>query len=408
MRNLLFLLTLIVTTIGSAQNSNIVSQWRGNARDGIYDDTGLLKTWPEGGPEMLWSFEGLGAGHGSVAFSHDKIFVLGMPDTTGVLYAFDFGGKLLWKREYGPEWHTNYTGTRSTPTVVGNLLYFMSGMGVVYCYNEKSGEKVWSVDVLQTFGAENITWGMTESLLIDGDQLFCTPGGKEHNVVSLNRFTGKTIWTSPGMGEQAAYCSPIIINHNGTKLIITVTVQSIIGIDADTGQFYWSIPQKQGHKINANTPVYWQKKVFYSGDYATEDNGLVSLALSDNGKSAKVIWRNQKFTNLMGSIILKDGFILGSEYRKKGWSVIDATSGEVVNKSELLGSGVVIWADNRYYGYTEDGRMSLIDAGPINFNIMGSFAVPLGTDQHWAHPVIHNKKLYVRHGSALMVYNIKE
>ncbi len=407
MQNLFLTIFIIIATNAISQNHEIKSQWRGVSRNGIYHDKNLLKSWPESGPELAWSFEGLGAGHGSVAIANDKIFVLGMPDTTGVIYAFDLkNGNLLWQKEYGTEWHLNFKGTRSTPTVVDNLVYFMSGQGVVFCYDGKTGEKVWSVDILKTFGAENIKWGITESLVIDGVQLFCTPGGSRHNVVSLNRFTGNTIWTSPAMGELSAYCSPLLINHNGTKLLVTATIESIICIDAVTGDFYWSIPQKQGHKINANTPVYWRNNIYFSGDYAPEDNGLVAISLSNDGRKAQVLWRNQKYTNLMGSIILKNGFIIGSEYKKKGWSVIDATTGELIKKIEQLGSGVVIWADDRYYGYTEDGKMYLIDAGLNHFNIVGSFSVPLGTDQHWSHPVIHNKMLYVRHGNALMVYKI--
>jgi len=403
---LFMILANLITACG--QKTELISQWRGPNRDGIYRDSVLLKSWPETGPEMVWSFEGLGAGHGSVGFSPDKVFVLGMPDTTGVLYAFDYFGNLLWSKEYGTEWYKNYTGPRSTPTVVGNLVYFVSGQGVAYCYDERTGELVWSVDLLKTFDAENIQWGIAESVLIDGDHVICTPGGKVHNVVALNRFTGKTVWTSPAMGEQSAYCSPTLINHNGTRLFITKTAESVFALNPDNGHMYWSVPQKQRHKIHSNTPVYWEGRVFCSSENAPEDNGLVSLLLSEDGKTATIEWRNEQYTNLMGGIILKDGYIYGSEYRERGWSVTHAFTGEVVHTSDTLGTGVVIWADDRFYCYTEDGKMSLVDAGPQHFNIISSFYVPLGTDQHWAHPVIHGKRLYIRHGNALMVYDIED
>lgn len=408
MRIFAFFLLLMGITTACGQTTDVLSQWRGPSRDGMYTCTHLMKTWPAEGPEMLWSFEGLGAGHGSVAFSQDKILVLGMPDTTGVLYAFDFSGKLLWKKPYGTEWYQNYTGTRSTPTVVGHLVYFMSGQGVVYCFDERSGNEVWSVDLLNTFDAENIQWGVTESLLIDGDQLFCTPGGKEHNIVSLNRFTGKVNWSAPGLGEQSAYCSPILAEHNGTRLLITMTAESILALDPDTGELFWHIPQKQRNKIHANSPVYYNGRVYCSSENAPEDNGLVCILLSEDGKSAQIEWRNQQFTNLMGGIVVKDGHIYGSEYRKKGWSVINAMTGEVSHTMDALGTGVVIWADDRFYCYKEEGTVTLADAGPGHFELKGSFKVPLGTDQHWAHPVIHDRKLYIRHGDALMVYDIAD
>jgi len=210
----------LIESQSNLNQGNIISQWKGPSRNGIYPDKNLLKKWPEKGPDLLWAYEGLGSGHGNAGFSQDKMFVLGMPDSTGILYAFDFKGKLLWQRMYGPEWHTNYIGPRSTPTVAGNLVYFESGEGVVYCYNGDSGEKVWEVDLLKKFNAKNVEWGKAESLLIDGKRLICTPGGTKNNIVALDRFTGETIWTSPGSGEAAAYCSPILIETNGQRLIV--------------------------------------------------------------------------------------------------------------------------------------------------------------------------------------------
>ena len=408
MKTLICLFLLLGTFSAFSGNNEVYSQWRGPSRDGIYTCTGLMKAWPTDGPRLLWSFEGLGAGHGSVSFSQDKILVLGMPDTTGVLYAFDFAGNLLWKKPYGTEWHRNYTGTRSTPTVVNHHVYFMSGQGIVYCFDERNGNEVWSVDLLKAFDAENIQWGMAESLLVDGDQLICTPGGKEHNVVSLDRFTGKVIWTSPGRGEPSAYCSPVLVNHKGNRLLITMTAESILALNPDNGRLYWHIPQKQRNRIHSNTPVYSNGRIICSSENAPEDNGLVSIILSGDGKTASVEWRNQKFTNLMGGVVVMNDYIIGSEYRKRGWSIISSSSGEIMHKSDTLGNGVVIWADDRFYCYTEDGVMALVDAGPGQFNLKGSFEVPLGTDQHWAHPVIHDRRLYIRHGDAMMVYDIAE
>lgn len=293
-----------------------VLQWRGPHRNGIYSEGGLLKKWPEKGPDLIWSYEGLGAGHGNVGFGKDKIFILGMPDTTGVLYAFDYKGKLLWKRDYGTEWYVNYTGPRSTPVVIDNYVYFQSGKGIVFCYHANTGELLWSVDILKRYGAKNITWGMAESLLIVDDHLYCTPGGVENNIVAMNRFTGETIWTSPGNRQPAAYCSPVLVKHNKTTLLVTMTAESIVGVDAVTGMFYWQVPQFQGNKIHANTPVYANGVIYCSSDNAKTNCGIVALKLSPDGKSVTPLWRNEGFKNLMGGIIVKDGYIYGSMYRK--------------------------------------------------------------------------------------------
>ena len=400
-------ITLLLFTITLSVDNEKISQWRGPNRDGKYLDKNLLKKWPEDGPKMLWSFEGLGEGHGNVGIGRDKLFVCGMPDSIGFLYAFDLDGHLLWKKKYGLEWYKNYTGARSTPAVVGDLVYFESGQGVVYCYNGDTGDLVWSIDLLKKFEANNIKWGMAESLLIEGDIIYCTPGGKKHNVVALNRYTGKIIWTSLGNRQPAAYCSPILINHNGTRLIVTMTASSIIGVDAYSGETYWAIEQRQRHQIHANTPVYFQGRILCSSSSdLTDVDGTVMLELSQNGKEANVVWRNVDFTNLMGGVILKDGYIYGAKYRRSDWYCVNWQTGETKYISNALGGGVIIYADGLFYCYSDRGEMALVQANEHEFEVISKFNVPLGTMQHWAHPVIENGILYIRHGNALMVYDI--
>jgi outer membrane protein assembly factor BamB len=403
-----YLFLCFLTIILSNDLNGQVLQWRGPNRNGIYPETGLLKKWPEKGPEMLWSFDGLGSGHGSVGIGRDKIFVLGMPDKSGIIYSFNFKGILLWKREYGPEWYENYTGPRSTPVVIEDLVYFESGHGTVFCYNTNTGERIWSVDLLKKFDAKNITWGMAESLLISGNYLYCTPGGKENNIVSLNRFTGETIWTSQGNRQPAAYCSPVLIKHNNTSLIVTMTAESIIGVDAITGQLYWQVPQLQRNKIHANTPVYSDGMIYCSSETAETNSGLVALKLSIDGKSVTVKWRNESFRNLMGGIIVKDGHIYGSIYRKNLWCCLSASDGKILYSSDKLGDGNIIMADGKFYCYSEKGEMALVSATPASFDVISKFQVPMGTDQPWSHPVIYQGLLYLRHGNALMVYRLKQ
>lgn len=404
-KNIFYL--IVVAFLFSSIEPEKISQWRGPNRDGKYPDTNLLKQWPESGPDLLWSFEGLGEGHGNVGIGKNKLFVCGMPDSIGVLYSFNLKGDLLWQKEYGLEWYKNYTGSRSTPTVVGDLVYFESGQGVVFCYDANSGDLIWSIDLLRKFNAENIQWGMAESLLVDGNTLYCTPGGSESNIVALNRFTGETIWTSPGNRQPAAYCSPILVEHNNTRLIVTMTDESVIGLDAETGEYYWSIEQQQGNKIHANSPVYYDGKILCSSAFArSEYCGTVQIQLSEDGKKADVVWRRKEITNLMGGIILNDGFIFGSLYKKSDWYCQNWETGKTEYISKDLSSGVVVYADGLFYCYSQKGEMALVDADQHEFKIISSFDVPLGTNQHWAHPVINNGRMYIRHGNALMAYDI--
>lgn len=400
------LICMLTTLCGCSPPADAQSEWRGPSREGIYYEKGLLDRWPDEGPDLIWSYEGLGQGHSSAAVGNGRVYINGMPDTLGVLYCFDLDGKLLWQKVYGEEWHVNYTGTRSTPVLAEQLLYLISGTGVLFCFDAVTGNIRWQVDVLDRFDAENITWGITENLLIDGDHLICTPGGKQHNVVALNRFTGETVWTTPGFGELSAYCSPIMVRHNQSRLIVTMTANSVIGLDAETGEMYWRAEQMQVNKIHANPPVYSDGVIYCSSASAPASSGLLALRLSDNGRKVQQLWRNESFQNLMGGIIVKDGVIFGSAYRKNEWYAIDPADGSKTLLTKDFGGGVITYADGLFYLYSEAGEVALAAMDKDSFEFRGRFRVPLGTDQHWAHPVIHNRRMYIRHGDALMVYDV--
>jgi outer membrane protein assembly factor BamB len=247
---------------------------------------------------------------------------------------------------------------------------------------------------------------MTESLLLDGDNIICTPGGEKHNVVALNRFTGETVWASPGYGEPAAYCSPVLVEHNKARLVVAMTATSIIGIDARTGEMYWRAEQRQRNKIHANTPVYSDGVIYCSSASAPENSGTLALRLSDDGKQVEPLWRNESLQNLMGGIVLNNGYIFGSTYRTSDWYAVDISNGKDTLLTQDFTGGAIVLADGLFYLYSESGEVALVKMDNETFNVRGRFSVPLGTDQHWAHPVIHNKRLYIRHGDALMVYDV--
>ena len=406
-----FLAICLVVLLSTFTFTSAQSQWRGPNHDGIYPDINLLKSWPAEGPKMLWSFEGLGTGMGSVAVSKEKLFVTGIPDTLtaeGFLFSFDTRGNLLWKKSYGKDWTGIFPGARSTPTIVDDLIYLENGIGSVICMKTENGAKVWSIDFFRDLQCDSVQFGFSESLLISGDTLFCTPGGKTNNVMALNRFTGKKIWGSPAYGEQATYTSPILINHNGKRLLVNLTASSIIGLDAETGELYWRVHQFQDNKIHSNTPHYFDGKILVSSASRKDSSGLVLLQLSPDGKKADIVWRNKEFINLMEGFIVRDGYLYGPGYLQPKWFCIDLKTGLTKYIARELGGGPVIYADGLFYCYAEkDGEMALAEGSPEKFTILSKFKVPLGTAQHWGHPVIADGKLYLRHNEALMVYDLK-
>ena len=394
----------LISSVFAADN---FSQWRGPDRDGKYPDKNLLKKWPDKGPELLWQIDNIGEGHSSVAVANNLVYVAGMINKEGFLHCFDLNGKLLWKSSYGAEWFKSYPGSRSIPTIKGNNLYLISGRGRVVCFDALSGKERWAVEMLEKFKAENIEWGIAESPLVDGDRVICTPGGPSENIVALNRFTGETVWTSKGNGDLSAYCSPLLVEHNGTRLIVTMTAESILGIDAENGKVYWRVPQRQEYGIHADTPLYHKGKIFcISG--SDNSSGAVVLELSADGKQVNEVWRHTKADNLIGGVILHDGYIYGSRYDKDEWFCVDWNTGKIQYISEAIGGGSIIFADGLFYCYSERGMLGLVDANADKFEVISSFKIKSGKGPHWAHPVINRGRLYIRHGGSILVFDIND
>jgi len=206
-----FLIMIMISTWITSASPQEATRWRGPSADGSYPDKGLLKNWPENGPEILWSFEQLGVGFASPTFYGGYIYIPTMLGDQGYIFKLDMSGKLVWKAKYGTEYTDRYPGTRSSVTVAGDLLYMLSGIGKLVCMNTKDGSVRWSKELTRDFDGVINRYGYNETIVVDGDRLYATPGGKKNNVVALNRFTGSLIWTCPGKGEKAAYCTPQLI-----------------------------------------------------------------------------------------------------------------------------------------------------------------------------------------------------
>lgn len=398
---LLFLVTFCINLYLGAQTFN---SWRGPGRDGKYPETGLLKQWPEHGPKMLWAYEGLGKGFTSAIPYEGQVVVTGMEGETGFLYILSNQGKMLKKFPYGKEIASNYPGTRSTPAIAGNLAYIATGLGKLVCLDLATGQEKWSRELFSEFDGSNIQWGFTENLVIDGDIVYCTPGGKKNNMVALNRLTGRLIWTSEGVGELSAYCSPLLIDHHGRKILVTMMEKHIMALDAATGRLLWTHPHANQRNIHPNSPIYHDGSIYCFSGYGM---GGTKLKLNAEGTRVTEEWFNSSLDNQMGGAVLVNGYIYGSGNRNRNWYCVDWKTGENRHESREIDIGTVIYADGMLYAYTQRGEIALIKPLPGSFEIAGIARVELGSDQHWAHPVINNGILYVRHGNAIMAYDIK-
>jgi outer membrane protein assembly factor BamB len=378
------------------------SQWRGENRDGRFVEQNLLDKWPQDGPELIWSKSGIGAGFSSVAVADGKIYITGMIGKDATMTCFDLAGKQLWAKSYGPEWKNNYPGSRSTPTVNQGFVYALSGEGNVVCLDAKSGAEKWSRNVLQEFKGKNISWGVSESLLIDGQNLICTPGGTGATVVALEKKTGKNVWQTKGLSDLSAYCSPVLIKQGTTNLIVTMTSDNIVGIDAKSGNVFWKYPYKNKYAAHPVSPLFNQGCVYVTSGYGS---GGVMLLLSPDGKSVSVKWKNVELDTHHGGVVLHNGLIYGSSYNGK-WMSLAWNTGEIKDRDGGVGKGSVVFADGMLYCYGERGEMGLVD--PAGLKVVSKFKITRGQGQHWAHPAIADGRMYIRHGEELLVYKISK
>jgi outer membrane protein assembly factor BamB len=399
-KGIIFCLSFCALSLSAQDNI----QWRGTDRTGIYRETGLLTSWPESGPALLWHYDGLGEGHSSVAIDSDRLYVTGMTeDGKGSVYVFDRQGKLLNKKEYGPDWNANYKGPRGTVTVDGGRIYLISGVGDMYCFDQESLQVVWKKNILTEYGASNITWGLNEAPLIVGDKVIATPGGKEHNIVALNKHTGALVWSTPGEGDLSAYCSPLYVGDQEVPQIVTMTADHVVGVNVATGEKLWSYENKNRHSVHANTPVYADGRILCTSGYG---RGSTMLRLTNGGRGVEQVWFSAEPDNRIGAMVKVGDFAYGSGDSNRNWFCVDWNTGEIKWREKGFAMGNVISNDGMLYCYTDRGDMILAKATPERFDVVSRYAVTLGTEQHWAHPVIYKGALYVRHGNTLMAYRV--
>ena len=398
----LFVMYLISVNLLWSQEQ---AQWRGPNRDGIYPETGLLRIWLEAGPTLLWHFDELGQGHSSAAIAGNRIYTAGVTNGIGHIFCFSMDGKLLWNIPYGEEWTESWPGVRSTPLIKEGKLYLLSGLGKLVCRKADDGAFIWSVDITKDFDGRNIKWGYTENLAFDGNKIFCTVGGITNNVVALDKNTGKLVWSSKGKGEVSAYCSPAIIRLQNRTILVTHTENHILGLDAGNGTLLWSQEQTNQYSVHANTPLYHDGMIFCSSGYG---RGGIMMQLSPDGSSVKVLWQNTSMDNRMGGYVLLNDKLYGSDDSNKGWYCLDWKTGKELGSNQITGKGNIISANGMVYCYSDKGEIVLGLPGANGITRVSNFKVPYGTDQHWAHLVISDGMLFVRHGTSLMVYNIKK
>ena len=411
-RAILLLLTLSLTSTTIAGDW---PSWRGPNRDGISSETGLLSSWPQDGPNLLWRVENLGGGYSSVAITDGKIFTIGKRKRGSELIALDAkDGTELWSAAVGNG------NPNCTPTVDGNLVFALGRSGNLIAADAQSGSLVWKKSFGGDFGGKMMSgWGYSESPLVDGENVIVTPGASDAWLAAIDKVSGKVVWKSspenngfPRGKDGAAYSSVVISNAGGVKQYIQLTGRGVIGVRASDGKFLWSYNRIANPTANIPTPIIKGDYVFCSTGYGTGAALLELKRTADGGIEANEVYflNANKFQNHHGGMILVGDYIYCGHGHNKGFPLcLEMQTGKVAwsgGRGPGSGSAAILQADGHLYFRYENGVMGLIESTPKEYNLKSSFKIASNNGRSWPHPVISDKKLYLRDQKTLLCYDI--
>ncbi|MBN1509487.1 MAG: PQQ-binding-like beta-propeller repeat protein [Sedimentisphaerales bacterium] len=385
-------------------------RFRGPAGDGVFPETGLLKEWPQGGPKLVWTAKGLGQGYSSATVVNGVVYVTGMDEQKrGHMFAFGLDGTPKWNVAYGEEMEKRgpaVAGTRATPTIDGDRAYLVTGLGKFVIFDVAKGHMLKTVDLLERFKAGQAKFGFAESVLVDGPRAICTVGGADASLVALDRNTGDVLWQTKGLSQGAGCCSPRIIDHDSRRLIVTMLANAVAAVDPVSGEVVWQHDYPHRAGVQPNPPLYEDGAIYVSSGMGT---GGAMLSLADSSPSAAPKWADKTLDCQMQGTVLINGYIYGTaQSGNKGLVCTEWKTGKVMWTAPATKMAVVVAADGMLYVYAQDGTMYLVKPGATGFEPVSQFTITEGTNEHWAHPTIANGRLYIRHGDALMAYDIRD
>lgn len=406
---------LVLAILGTGGLQGATSDWpqfRGSQRDGKSTETGLLKSWPAGGPKLEWTARGLGGGYASVSIAGELIVTAGdRTDANYVMALQRSDGKPVWSSKLGqpgaPGWG-GFAGPRCTPTLAGDLVFAIGQFGELACFDAKSGRELWRKNLVTDLGGSLPDWGFSESPLVDGENVVCTPGGGQGAIVALNQRTGAVVWRCQEFKDAAAYSSLVPTVLGGVRQYVQLTHESLAGVSAKDGKLLWQAPRKEKTAV-ITTPVVQGDLVYVTSFYGAGCN-LFKITKSGDTFSAKQVYANKVMSNHHGGVIAVGDYVYGYS-DGKGWVCQDLATGKAVwQEKGKLGKGAIAFADGCFYLRQEDksGTVAQIEATSTGYKELGRFDPPERSDKNcWAHPVIAGGRLYLRDQDVLLSYLLK-
>lgn len=407
---------LLVSMAALGAFANDWPQWRGPERDGISTETGLLQAWPAGGPPLVWQIGDAGSGYATPAVVGDRLYLLGNEGLENeYVQALAVGdGKPVWKTRLGkvgnPEQQPKFPAARSTPTVDGELLYALGSDGDLACVETATGKIRWQKSLRTDFGGKPGIWAYSESPLVDGDTLVCTPGGAQATMVALNKRTGETLWklAVPG-GEDASYSSAVVVEVDGIRQYVQMLHKGMVGVEAGTGRLLWRHDQTSS-RYNANipTPLVRGNQIYSAG--AGTGGGLVELKAAGDGIEVETVYFSPKLPTAIGGSVRVGEFLYGTT--GPTMVCVEFATGTVKWEERAVGAAALCLADGRLYLNAESGEVALVEPTSEGYRERGRFTPPgrpvrsQPMEKGWAYPVVANGKLFLRDHGQLWCYDV--
>ena len=405
------ILPVLLLALGQAAIAGDWPRWRGANHDDISAETGLLQTWPSDGPNRLWLSKDIGIGYSAPSVSNGKLFILGTKDEKEHLFAKSVEtGKTLWAVPLNGVFNNNWgNGPRGAATVDGDKVYALGAKGGLVCVNTADGKVIWTTDLTEDLGGEAPYWGYTESVLVDGDLVICTPGGGKGTLAALDKNSGKVVWRSREWKDGAQYASPVPATINGKRQIVQLTQKTLAGISVLDGSVIWKNAWP-GRTAVIPTPIIQGNQIYISSGYGV---GCRKITLSSDN-SVREDYSNRNMKNHHGGVLLLRGHLYGYS-DGRGWTCQNLRTGEAVWDSKKLGKGCVTYADNRLYCMDEgSGTVVLASADTKGWKEHGRFKLEPQTELRkpsgriWTHPVVSNGVLYLRDQELLFAFDVKK
>jgi outer membrane protein assembly factor BamB len=439
--NLLLLSAVALFAFISNISAQDWPQFLGPKRNSTSDQKGIIRTWTEQGPEVLW-IANVGLGYGGPVIKDGKVYLLDRDDKTGdIMRCFDLSsGKELWKFSYNAPGSVMFPGSRSVPALDGNFVYSCGHNGDLYCIDIKTQKPVWNKNIWTDFGGTKLPiWAITQCPLIYGNLLIVLSQAPDAGAVAYDKLTGKIVWRTPNLGNES-YASPSIVKIDGKDQIAFVisstnpighrelpqTKGRILGLEPATGKILWEYNDWVCHISVPSAVDAGDNKVLVVGGY---EHGAVMIKVdkkTDGSYGVTELFKHNDFGDHTKPPILYNGYFyaqFSTNGKRDGLACMNM-DGKVMWKTErspLFDKGSMILADGLILA--SDGRTALylIEPSPTGFKPLASAEVlkgagntanapatssPGSSSQNWAPLALADGRLLIRDQSRLMCVRV--